>query len=264
MSYPGGPAPSGSYGTGAPPPPGQAAPHAMYPAQGMAQRPVSYADTLQQMHQSNHAAYLSQPSQMFYAGYHNSQQASPMQNWQLPAYAYPQAFYPQQQPQPYATERAISQPSPRYNTIPQLDGTHQVQRPTQAPPTNQKPHVVVSSPTTNTPLTQFRASSGPIEATTLLLSLAEEYFDAAHSCGRHMATDLHEEDVNTYQKLISTGLGCLESLLKNCKLPPRIEATARLRYVGVLYEETENYMEAETALSKGISLCERVRICSLL
>jgi hypothetical protein len=38
-----------------------------------------------------------------------------------------------------------------------------------------------------------------------------------------------------------------------------MEAKVRLRYAGVLFEETENYMEAETALSQGIILCEQVR-----
>ena len=33
-----------------------------------------------------------------------------------------------------------------------------------------------------------------------------------------------------------------------------MEAAVRLRYAAVLYEETENYMEAEEALSKGVWL----------
>lgn len=58
-----------------------------------------------------------------------------------------------------------------------------------------------------------------------------------------------------YQKLISTGLGCLEAALNEGRIEPRLEAKIRLRYAAVLFEETENMMEAETALSKGISLC---------
>lgn len=45
----------------------------------------------------------------------------------------------------------------------------------------------------------------------------------------------------------------------------------RLRYAAVLREETENLMEAETALSKGVTICDKVclqkminSICSLL
>ena len=71
-------------------------------------------------------------------------------------------------------------------------------------------------------------------------------------------------NVETYEKLISTGLACLDTAMKNIRLAPRIEANIRLRYAGVLYEETENFMEAEIALSKGIALCERVRSFQLV
>jgi hypothetical protein len=64
--------------------------------------------------------------------------------------------------------------------------------------------------------------------------------------------------LDEYQGLIATGLGCLEVALKKMRLAPRLEARIRLRYAGVLFDETENYMEAETALSHGILLCEQV------
>ncbi len=92
----------------------------------------------------------------------------------------------------------------------------------------------------------------------LLLTLAEEYFAAAHALGPTVASTMSIEFVNKYQKLIATGLGCLESALKNMKLQPRLEAKVRIRYASVLLEETDNFMEAETALSKGIVLCEQV------
>lgn len=34
-----------------------------------------------------------------------------------------------------------------------------------------------------------------------------------------------------------------------------MEALVRLRYARVLFEETDNDLEAETALSKGVCLC---------
>lgn len=37
----------------------------------------------------------------------------------------------------------------------------------------------------------------------------------------------------------------------------------RLRYARTLFEETDNDIEAETALSKGIDLCERVSFSAL-
>tara|TARA_R110002060_G_scaffold73468_3_gene82410 strand:+ start:537 stop:824 length:288 start_codon:yes stop_codon:yes gene_type:complete len=92
----------------------------------------------------------------------------------------------------------------------------------------------------------------------LLISLAEEYFESAHNLAPSVVFTMTDGDINSYTKLIATGLGCLETALKNIKLPPRLEANIRLRYAGVLYEETDNYMEGETALSKGIALCERV------
>lgn len=92
----------------------------------------------------------------------------------------------------------------------------------------------------------------------LLISLAEEFFDAAHGIAPSVALSMDGNSVNIYGKLIATGLGCLETALKNVKLPPRLEANILLRFAGVLYEETDNFMEAELALSKGITLCERV------
>ncbi|CZS93681.1 related to CYC8-general repressor of transcription [Rhynchosporium agropyri] len=91
----------------------------------------------------------------------------------------------------------------------------------------------------------------------LLVSLAEEYFESAHSLAPSVLSSMTDGDVHAYEKLVATGLGCLETALKNLKLPPRLEANIRLRYAGVLFEETENHMEGETALSQGIALCER-------
>ncbi|PBP17575.1 hypothetical protein BUE80_DR011668 [Diplocarpon rosae] len=93
--------------------------------------------------------------------------------------------------------------------------------------------------------------------TKLLVALAEEYFEAAHDFAPLVAASMAESDVRAYEKLIATGLGCLDTALKNVRLPPRLEANIILRYACVLYDETENSMEAETALSKGIALCER-------
>ena len=39
-------------------------------------------------------------------------------------------------------------------------------------------------------------------------------------------------------------------------MKPHVEAVVRLRYATILYEETENMMEAEEALSKGVCLNE--------
>lgn len=90
------------------------------------------------------------------------------------------------------------------------------------------------------------------------MALAEEFLDAAHAIAPLVSLSRTEENIRAYEKLISTGLACLDTSLRNVRLSPRVEANIRLRYASVLYEETENFMEAEIALSKGIALCDRV------
>lgn len=92
----------------------------------------------------------------------------------------------------------------------------------------------------------------------LLISLAEEYFGAAHELSPAVAIAMTEENVHEYHKLITMGLECLTIALKQLKLSARLEARVRLRIAGIIYEETNNYAEAETMLSQGIILCERV------
>jgi len=116
----------------------------------------------------------------------------------------------------------------------------------------------ILDPVYNIPPRKASSSSDPVhDMAMLLISLAEEYFESAHNLAPSVVFTMTDGDINSYTKLIATGLGCLETALKNIKLPPRLEANIRLRYAGVLYEETDNYMEGETALSKGIALCER-------
>ena len=43
-------------------------------------------------------------------------------------------------------------------------------------------------------------------------------------------------------------------------MAPRVEARLQLRYANILCEETTNIMEAETALTKGIALCDKVSV----
>ncbi|KAL6242685.1 hypothetical protein RBB50_010331 [Rhinocladiella similis] len=88
----------------------------------------------------------------------------------------------------------------------------------------------------------------------LLCVLADDYLDAA----RKLPTPNEE-----YYTLIATTIGCLESVLNNFKLPPLKEAQISIRYAQILYEETENYDEAETTLTKAIEICERHKIVDL-
>ena len=102
-----------------------------------------------------------------------------------------------------------------------------------------------------------------VDHQTLLLSLAEEYFAAAYGYASRLAFTQLESDVRDYYRLIATGLGCLEAVLSRFKLLPEREAVVRLWYATVLFEETENTMQAEEALGKGISLCDRHRFFDL-
>jgi hypothetical protein len=55
-----------------------------------------------------------------------------------------------------------------------------------------------------------------VEYDLLLLSLAEEYINAAHSIGPTVALYRRSEDLDQYYQLIATGMSCIEAVLKVC------------------------------------------------
>ena len=126
-----------------------------------------------------------------------------------------------------------------------------------APPRQSLIRVEVPSKSVREPTTS------PIDYQVLLLSLAEEYLEAAHGNDMLTALTKGQAQLDDYCKLVSTALGCMETVLKKFRLPPLREAQLRLRYARTLYDETENDLEAETALSKGIDLCERNKMLDL-
>ncbi|KAJ9148325.1 Cohesin loading factor [Pleurostoma richardsiae] len=97
----------------------------------------------------------------------------------------------------------------------------------------------------------------------LLVCVAEDCFEKAHAAVQDVASRLDKPSVEEYHKLIATGLGCLEAAMQTGKLSARVEAKVRLRYAAILIDETENLMEAETALTKGTSICEMHRFADL-
>lgn len=103
-------------------------------------------------------------------------------------------------------------------------------------------------------------SSRPMLAdqNSVLVCVAEECFDKARGNLQDVVSSSSGVAVVEYQKLIATGLSCLETVLLSNRLTPRQEAKVRLRYASILYEDTESLMEAETALSKGVKLCDKV------
>ncbi|KAF2146126.1 uncharacterized protein K452DRAFT_219688 [Aplosporella prunicola CBS 121167] len=135
-----------------------------------------------------------------------------------------------------------------------------------ATPPRQAPLPKLTATPRQTPTVEVRIpqpAPASLDHTQLLLSLADEYIAAAHSIGSRVALARPEAEEDKYYKLMATGLGCMESVLKNFRLHPRMEATLVLKYAGLLYQETDNALEVETILSRGITLCERHRLIDL-
>lgn len=61
-----------------------------------------------------------------------------------------------------------------------------------------------------------KPNKNPVDYQVLLLSLADEYLNSAHRHGTKMALTNRAADIEEYYKLIATGLGCLEAVLKVC------------------------------------------------
>ncbi|KAK3378309.1 cohesin loading factor-domain-containing protein [Podospora didyma] len=106
-------------------------------------------------------------------------------------------------------------------------------------------------------------ASSHIETLPLLVCIAEECLAKANSVSQYVARSMSTADITEHHKLVATGLGCLEIAMKSNKLWPRLEARLCLRYASVLMEETNNIMEAETALTRGIAVCEKHRFVDL-
>lgn len=98
-----------------------------------------------------------------------------------------------------------------------------------------------------------------------MLALSDEYISAAYSMSAALSTaEVDEEQLDHYHSLLATGMGCLETVLKNYRIPDaRKEARIRLRFASLLFEETDNNLEAEECLSKGTTSCERSRLPDL-
>lgn len=59
-----------------------------------------------------------------------------------------------------------------------------------------------------------QSNKPPVDYQLVLLSLADEYLKAAHHQGTMVALMRKEMAVEEYYKLVATGLGCLEAVLK--------------------------------------------------
>lgn len=97
-----------------------------------------------------------------------------------------------------------------------------------------------------------------VETLPLLISVAEDCFEKANAGAPRIARSMTASEVAEHHKLVATGLGCLDVALKSNKLWPRLEARLCLRYASILIDQTTNIMEAETTLTRGIAVCEKV------
>ncbi|KAK3994734.1 cohesin loading factor-domain-containing protein [Cladorrhinum sp. PSN332] len=111
-------------------------------------------------------------------------------------------------------------------------------------------HAVAKSPVTP-------GGSSHTETLPLLLCVAEECLEKADAAARIAAKSLSPGDIQEHHKLVATALGCMDVALKSNKLYPKLEARLCLRYASVLIEETNNIMDAETTLTRSISVSEK-------
>ncbi|KAH7089804.1 cohesin loading factor-domain-containing protein [Paraphoma chrysanthemicola] len=140
----------------------------------------------------------------------------------------------------------------------QENGPRPQQRTPSTPTQNQHQH---RAPLQQQTAPQQRAL--PADLSVMLLSAADEYIAAARGIGALIVREKREADMRQYYKLMATGLGCMDTVLREFSLMPRDEAKLRLRYASLLVEETDNTAEIDEILSKQISLCGRCRLQDL-
>lgn len=219
---------------------------------GAAQVPLQYGSSPALPSVAQTWKHQSQYQHAIPPDYINANLYPPTSQYQIQQTQYPHIVQPMVQPYQHIQQHIQQHPQPPH---PQTQTYDPMTQPIDAPP-------YVAAPLPNTSVQTLSAlhqpPEPPVDYPMLLVSLAEEFFDAAHNIGPSVALSMEERSIEEYQKLIATGLGCLETVLKKFRLAPRLEAKVRLRYAGILHEETDNYMEAEMALSKGVALCERV------
>ncbi|KAF2765333.1 hypothetical protein EJ03DRAFT_331084 [Teratosphaeria nubilosa] len=123
-------------------------------------------------------------------------------------------------------------------------------------------------PLASSPLTEpvsSRLPSAPppnVDYQTILLALSDEYVSAAYELSAILSPGhASDEAMHEYHSLLSTAMGCLESILNNYRQSDASkEARVRLRLATLLHDETENAEKAEEILTKGIAMCDRNRL----
>jgi hypothetical protein len=255
-------------GAGYPGMPGQQPP---YLPQQVNYQPYVNGDGMNAQYQSFAAAYPAQQQLAYYPdnsatyqGFSNGFSAPPaMPPAAIPARPPPQMQNPQFLHVHNPSLPNLVQPMPRLTST--TNNARVVNNRVSKPATKQRlPSATPTSSAKASPVSIARSPAIPqtavpkFDKVSVLLCIAEDCFARAAAAVKDLARRLDEKGVREYHKLISTGLGCLEAVLQFSKLAPRVEARVRLRYAAILVEETENWTEAETALTKGMALCEKV------
>lgn len=177
-----------------------------------------------------------------------------------------QSTRPRQQHQPPMTAgHGPTRPPSATPRIPSSDARQPISTP--------RPPSVISKPVTpalvpvvpTSTMTEIsRQTDLPVDYQVLLLALADEYISKAHSMASILARDMREVDLDQYHKLIASGLGCMESVLRNFKFPsPTMEARLVHRYCTLLFDETENDDVAHEMLTRTVKMCERNKLIDL-
>ncbi|KAF2855196.1 hypothetical protein T440DRAFT_464491 [Plenodomus tracheiphilus IPT5] len=185
---------------------------------------------------------------------------------------------PQQRPMSTPTQKHSQHRTPlQPHSAPQQPAASHLQTPVKqarppsiqdpSPKPRSHPKVVISKPSSHqlTPTKHVHAQRKqlPADLSVLLLSAADEYITAARGMSAIIVRDKKEVDIQQYQKLMATAMGCMDTVLKGFNILPRDEAKLRLRYAGLLIEETTNETAIEEILSKQMSLCGRFRLHDL-
>ena len=199
----------------------------------------------------HHPAHQLQQSQHSWQNYRQ-----PHRPTQYPSYpqfdSLSSSIPPAPQPRPLKTQAMVEIPvaSPRYPQNPPPPH-QQLQHAPQRASSLSSPH----SADVQNGKKSMQSTSPPVDLQQLLLLLAEDYINDAHSMGSLVALYRRAEDMDMYNKRIATGLRCIEASLLNYRLLPRSEAFLILQYTNLLFQETENYVEVEKWLGKGVSKC---------
>lgn len=115
-----------------------------------------------------------------------------------------------------------------------------------------------ASSVSKSPAIPHAPGHGDALSISFLLGVAEDLFSQANRAAHSVAQGMLSANVAAHHKMVATGLRLLETALQSRHLTPRLEARVRLRYASILIDETTNMMEAETALTEGISVCAKV------